>query len=80
MANYQVNNNFGTTDKRKVGRTTAASLAPNLATPLNYTSINAMRARLTAINAGYFTTARLDQMSDNDMMFAIRQTDDLAGF
>lgn len=40
----------------------------------------AMDARLIEINAGYFTTVRLAQMTLNDKIFAIRVNDDLAGF
>lgn len=38
----------------------------------NSTSISAMRTRLAAINAGYFTAARLDTMTRNDMIYALR--------
>lgn len=37
--------------------------------------VDAMRTRLAAINAGVYTTARLNQMSVNDMVFAIRTAD-----
>jgi hypothetical protein len=35
-----------------------------------------MRARLAAANASYYTTERLDRMTDNDMVFALRVLDD----
>lgn len=79
MANYETDSNFNVTDKRKVGRHTTATVAPNLATPLNYTSINALRARLATANAAFYTTARLDQMSKNDMIYALRTIDDPLG-
>lgn len=79
MANFDVEPNQGFVDKRKVGRHTAATVAPNLATPLNYTSIHQKRIRLAAINAGFYTASRLDQMSENDMDYALRVADDLAG-
>ncbi len=47
-----------------------------LTTPLNYTSIQALRNRLSAVNAGYYTSQKLDQMSVNDMIFAVRSIDD----
>ena len=47
-----------------------------VATPVNYTSITAARTRLAAANAGYYTAARLDQMTTNDMLFALRNIDD----
>jgi hypothetical protein len=79
MANYDVDSNQGIVDKRKLAKHTAASVAPNLATPANYTSINALRTRLAAANGAYYTTARLDQMSENDMIYALRTIDDAAG-
>lgn len=79
MANFETDSNFNVTDKRKVGRTTSAALAPNLATPLNYTSISALRTRLATANAAFYTAARLDQMSKNDMIYALRTIDDAAG-
>lgn len=48
----------------------------DLATPLNYTSHDAMRTRLAAISGTYYTTARLDQLSTNDMVYALRMHDD----
>lgn len=37
--------------------------------------IGAMRARLTAIDGATYTAERLNQMSTNDMVFAIRTAD-----
>jgi hypothetical protein len=42
----------------------------------NYVSITAMRTRLAAANAAYYTSAKLDQMTVNDMVFALRNIDD----
>lgn len=47
-------------------------------TPANYDSITAMRTRLAAINGSYYTTAFLDAMTTNDMIYAIRLNDDAA--
>ena len=79
MANYPTDSNDGIIDKRKVGRITTSTLASNLATPANYGSIAPLRTRLAAVNAGYYTSARLDQMSENDMKYALRTIDDAAG-
>lgn len=79
MANYDNDPNMGLPDKRKVGRTTSAVNAPDIATPANYNSISAMRTRLAAINGAYYTTAKLNQLSKNDMIHAIRTNDDSAG-
>ena len=57
---------------------TQGGSASNIATMGNYGSIQLMRNRLQAINAAYYTNARLDQMTTNDMVFAIRSIDDRA--
>lgn len=67
---------LGFTDKRRV----AGQQGVNVATPANFIGIANMRARLIAINAAYYTTARLDAMTENDMVFAIRSADEAAGF
>ena len=80
MAQYDVDPNEGIVDKRKVGRTTnVAGNTANLGTPGNYGSVVALRTRLAAINGAYFTAARLNQMSKNDMVYALRESDDTAG-
>lgn len=58
-------------------RATAAGLGTTtgLATPANYSSVSALRTRLAAANA-YYTSAVLDQMTVNDMVFALRSIDD----
>ena len=66
---------FGFTDKR-VGRGATAAV---VGTPGSYTGVSALEARLTAINGTYYTTARLNQMSENDMIYAVRVADDAAG-
>lgn len=66
---------FGFVDKRR-GRGQSASA---LGTPGNYVSDAALEARLTAVNGAYFTTARLNQMTHNDKVFAVRAADDAAG-
>lgn len=52
----------------------------DLTTPVNYTSITALRARLTAIDATYYTSAKLDEMTVNDMVYAVRLADDETTF
>ncbi len=46
------------------------------ASPVNYGSLQAARTRLTAINGTYFTSARMDTMTGNDIFFALRTLDD----
>ena len=62
-------------DKRSVHNSGASVLA----TPANYSSIFAMRTRLNAISATSYSAARLDAMTVNDMVYAIRLSDDAAG-
>lgn len=47
-----------------------------LGTPANYSSISAMRTRLAAINGTLYTSAELDRMTTNDMVYALRMNDD----
>lgn len=42
----------------------------------NYGSITALKARLAAFDAFTYTAARLDQMTVNDMVYALRSIDD----
>lgn len=46
------------------------------ATPANYASTSALRTRLAAINGGYYTAAKLNNMTKNDMVYAVRLNDD----
>lgn len=75
MANLDVGNRQKVVDKR-TGRGTSTNPVTSDA---SLKDITAMRARLTAINAGYYTSARLDKLTKNDMLMAIRLNDDLAG-
>lgn len=38
-------------------------------------SIAALRARLAVIDAGYYTAVRLNRMTKNDMLYAVRLAD-----
>lgn len=64
------------TDKRRVQ---GASSQPGTIMGANYKDVAALRARLTAINAAYYTTGRLNDMTENDMVYAVRLNDDAAG-
>lgn len=44
----------------------------------NYNGVPTMRTRLAAINGAFYTAARLNQMTSNDMVYALRLSDDLA--
>lgn len=47
-----------------------------LTTVANYASISALRGALNAANGAYYTTSKLDQMTVNDMVFALRNMQD----
>lgn len=43
------------------------------------TSVGGLRAYLAGANAAFYTVARLNQMTKNDMLYAARQQVDAAG-
>lgn len=69
MANLDLEDPYGIVDKRR-GRGTSG--AHTLAESNNMDSVFELRARLAALNAGYYTSARLDVMTKNDMVYALR--------
>lgn len=75
MADSDLGELAGFVDKRRVKGQTGSSLA----TPVNYNSVSSLRTRLAAANGTYFTTARLNQMTENDMVYALRLIDDPTG-
>jgi len=66
-------------DRRRSTAATAIAPLASAATPLNYADVTKMRARLTAINAGRYTSAYLDTLTLNDMQYALRTLDDPTG-
>ena len=50
--------------------------ASGLNTVANYGSVAALRGALNAANGTYYTTTKLDQMTVNDMVFALRNMQD----
>lgn len=75
MADRQIGNHVGvssSTGTVQNGGTAADAGLKNT----NITTIADARARLQAINATYYTNARLNQMTFNDMIYAIRQNDE----
>lgn len=77
MADYDPDPNNGFVDTRKNSRTQSGS---NLGTSSNYDSVGALKTRLAAINGAYWTTARLNLYTKNDLQYALRQVDDAAGY
>jgi len=75
MADVERGNLLGFIDKRRTQISTTAVVG----TPANYTSVGALRTRLAAIDGTYFSAARLNSMTFNDMIYALRLADDLAG-
>lgn len=69
----------GITDKRKTTAANAVSGTTVLATPLNYFDVTKLRARLSTINAGRYTSTFLNTMTLNDMWYALRTLDDPTG-
>lgn len=71
MADLDINDPLELTDKRK-GR--GATSTHGQAEINNMTSVSAMRTRLAALDGTYYTTARLNNMTRNDMVYALRDT------
>lgn len=70
MASAQSGNRLRVIDKR---------LSTSLGTDANFKDISAMRTRLAAISGTTFTAARLEAMTKNDMVYALRANDEAAG-
>lgn len=66
---------LGFVDKARATSKSVPTSASSVATPANYASETSINARLTAIS-GLYTAARLDQMTLNDKIFALRSADD----
>lgn len=56
--------------------TTMGGNGSNLNTPANYASILSLDTALAAANGTYYTQARLDSMTVNDKVFALRSIQD----
>lgn len=76
MARVTLGDRQGVTDRRMVQGNVGAQ---PLATPANYETVAAMRTALTAFQAGTYTAAYLDNMTYNDMVYALRLANDAAG-
>ncbi len=76
MADSDIENPFGFVDRRD---TQGAANQPGNLASFRYTAVALLRQELAA-RSGYYTTARLNEMTKNDMIFALRTFDDAAGF
>lgn len=77
MAQNDIENPIGFVDIRECN-SKAGGNTRQLGTVANYASVGALRTRLAAANGTYFTASRLDQMTKNDMEYALRLIDDAA--
>jgi len=76
MANYQQDTVWKLVDKRHTINETSTPAAATFNT--NTEDVYTMRTRLLAIG-GIYTNVYLDKMTRNDMLYAIRLNDELAG-
>lgn len=68
---------YGFTDKR-VGRGTAG-ITP-VGEIVNMSSVSALKTRLTALDPTAFTAVRMQSMTENDLLYALRlKSSDAAG-
>lgn len=78
MSNAQIGNQVGFTDARESPASDANDKSAQVSNEVNYSDIASLDARLTAIDAAYYTAGRLQQMTFNDKVYAVRSNDDSA--
>lgn len=80
MADQQIGNTMGVAAVKgknlNGGNDAQAGWTDGAAAAAFDTGIGGMRTRLAAIDGAYYTADRLDQMSYNDMVYALRVADD----
>ncbi len=85
MADTEVGNPVGYIDVRRNSKgQDAGTVSPGTqnaaaATATDDATVGALRANLAAANAAFYTTARLNQMTKNDMVYASRLQFNAAG-
>lgn len=79
MADSERENGPGFVDVRYDNKANTGSLAGTPHSGVNYNDVADLRTRLAAANGAYFTAARLNGMTKNDMVYALRVIDDAAG-
>lgn len=77
MADSERENILGIIDKRVTQGNTG--YPGNFSTDARYLDVNDLRTTLAARNATYYTSTRLNQMTKNDMVYALRTIDDNGG-
>lgn len=75
MAEIDAENTLGFVDKRRGRGVNGAQVT----SPANFSSVSDLRAALTAANGTYFTSARLNSMTKNDMVYALRLASESGG-
>lgn len=63
------------TDKRQ----SQGSGGSSISAPTDFQSVTSMRTRLNAISSTTYTAARLNTMTVNDMVYALRLSDEAGG-
>lgn len=76
MATSQLGNPGGFTDDRQTQGNSGTS---PVATPVNYATTGSRDTRLAAANPTFYTVDRLNSMTENDKVYALRLIDDAAG-
>lgn len=73
MANNMVGDieGLGFVNKQRTG-VAGSSGQSGVGTIGDFADITSLRAALTAINAAYYTSTRLDRLTVNDMVYALR--------
>lgn len=68
----------GFVDKR-IGKGISHADTDPIAERANYSSIKSLKTRLQALNGTYYTNARINTMTKNDMVYALRSLGDATG-
>lgn len=78
MADTELENPLGVTDRRRTQGQT--SMPGNLDDDARYMSVSSLRTALAARQPAYYTSVKLNEMTKNDMVYALRTHDDAGGF
>ena len=85
MADNELENPVGYVDIRRnakgqdLGAASPGTQPAAAATAVDEGTVSALRTSLTTANAAFYTAARLNQMTKNDMVYALRLTSNAAG-
>lgn len=79
MAQHLVGNMQGTVDKRRANAGSAAIQTGSVTNAQTYDSPSDIEAALATADAAYYTAARLNRLTLNDKIYALRLANDAAG-